>query len=159
VAYDGPTADEERVAEADAVMRSALAWAKSEEVIRAVALVGSWSRDDARMDSDLDLIVLCTEAPGLLEQTGWHGQFGAVEAVSRRDFGPIQERRLRLLPGFEIEVGIGLAFWAAVPVDPGTAGVALDGLTPLYVCDGHLRRLLTALNRRGAARQSDRGVF
>jgi len=62
VAYDGPTADEERVAEADAVMRSALAWAKSEEVIRAVALVGSWSRGAARMDSDLDLIVLCTEA-------------------------------------------------------------------------------------------------
>jgi hypothetical protein len=43
-------------------------------------------------------------------------------------------------------------------VDPGTAGVAQNGLTPLYDCDGHLRRLLTALNRHGAARGSDGGV-
>ena len=100
-----------------------------------------------RMDSDLDLdlVILCKNASDLLARTDWHGVFGIVELVSSRDFGGIQERRLRRASGFEIEVGIGPTSWAAVPVDPGTAEVALGGLVPLYDADGHLRRLLDAL--------------
>jgi predicted nucleotidyltransferase len=144
--HERAPADEERTEEAQDAVRSALTWAEGEENVRAVALVGSWARNAARMDSDLDLVILCEHASDLLGRTDWHGVFGIVELVSCRDFGGIQERRLRRASGFEIEVGIGSTSWAAVPVDPGTAEVALDGLVPLYDTDEHLRRLLDALN-------------
>jgi predicted nucleotidyltransferase len=143
---DGLPADDARIIEAQDVVRSALAWAKSELTVRAVALVGSWARSAARRDSDLDLVVLCEGSSDMLGRTDWYNAFGIGEVVSQRDFGSIQERRLRLASGFEIEVGIGPTSWADVPVDPGTAQVALDGLKVLYDPDGHLACLLDALS-------------
>jgi predicted nucleotidyltransferase len=145
--HEGAPADPARIEEAQDALRSALGWAEGEENVRAVALVGSWARNAERMDSDLDLVILCEHTSDLLARTDWHAVFGVVELVSSRDFGGIQERRLRRASGFEIEVGIGPTSWAAVPVDPGTAEVALDGLVPVYDADGHLRRLLDALTR------------
>jgi predicted nucleotidyltransferase len=147
--HDGSPADQARTAEAQAAVWQVLAWAESHQFVRAVALVGSWARHDARTDSDLDLVVLAERTSDLLAQTDWPDLFGSAELVSSRDFGGIQERRLRLASGFEVEVGIGSLDWAAVPVDPGTATVARDGLTPLYDPDGHLHRLLDALDTCG----------
>jgi predicted nucleotidyltransferase len=143
--HQGARADRQRIDEAQNAVRSAVVWAEREENVRAVALVGSWARNAARMDSDLDLVILCGRATDLLRRTDWHSVFGAAEVVSVRDFGAIQERRLRRASGFEIEVGVGSISWAAAPPDPGTAAVALDALVPLYDPDGHLRRLLDAL--------------
>ncbi len=140
---DGP---QERALEVEGVLRRAASWAASSPGVRALALVGSYARGDAREDSDVDLVVL-TIAPGeLLDDDGWLGVFGQAELVDERDFGAIGERRLRLASGLEVEVGVGAPAWASIePLDEGTEQVASDGLIPLYDPDGILGRLLDAI--------------
>lgn len=113
----------------------------------AIALVGSWARDMANAESDVDLILL-TEQPAIaLNWSGWVSAFGDdVEIVRTADFGAIQERRLRLPNGLIVEVGIGSPSWAATcPVDAGTDRVARDGLVPLHDPHGLLGALLDAI--------------
>ncbi len=140
---EGPLA---RAVEVEGVLRRAVEWAAASPAIRAVALVGSYARGDAREGSDVDLVVL-TIAPGeFLGSDGWSGLFGPAELVERRDFGAVQERRLRLESGLEVEMGIATPAWAAIdPLDEGTEQVAADGLIPLYDPDGLLARLLAAI--------------
>lgn len=158
---------EERRREAEAVMRAAISWAGRDATIRAVALVGSWSRGEPRMDSDVDLVVLTAAPARLLSRSDWTGVFGAVEAVGRRrDFGAIQERRLRLPTGLEIEVGIGSVTWAATP--RSTTGlpkslpvVFARSTTPMAICNDWSRRSPTGsdtFDARGGARSFDNAI-
>ena len=41
-------------------------WARLQPEILAVALVGSYARNEARADSDVDLILICTRPPKYL---------------------------------------------------------------------------------------------
>lgn len=114
-----------------------------------LALVGSWARDSARADSDVDLVVLSEDPTVALETSSWCSVFGDdVALVRTSDFGAIQERRLRKANGLVIEVGIAMPSWARTnPVDAGTARVAGDGLVPLYDPEGLFQALLAVLNR------------
>ena len=105
----------------------------------AVALVGSWARGNARPDSDVDLVFLTQRPQVLLLDDRWHGQFGADAILVRTaDFGAVQERRLRLASGLEVEVCIGHPSWADTdPVDAGTRRVVSDGIRVLW--DPYLR--------------------
>ncbi len=53
-------ASDARAAEVEWVMQRAAQWARTQPDIRALLLVGSWARDAARPDSDVDLVVLTT---------------------------------------------------------------------------------------------------
>ena len=113
----------------------------------AVALVGSWARGAARAGSDVDLVVLTERPERWLDSSDWLADV-APEAVltSRREFGALQERRVRLPGGLEVELGIGRPSWAAVGrLDDGTRRVAVDGLVPLWDPNGLLEALLTAV--------------
>ena len=129
------------------MIAAAIAWAHAEPTVRALALVGSWSRGTAGPDSDLDLIVLSRAPADLLDRTDWHARFGRVELVRAVDFGAITERRLRRPSGLEIEVGIGHLDWASVaPLEPGTRQVIQGGgLRILYDPDQWLARLAAGL--------------
>lgn len=115
--------------------------------IVAIGLVGSWAREAGRPDSDVDLVVLTDEPRALLDNLEWRHQFDAgARLVSARDFGALQERRLRCRDGLEIEVGIGTPGWARTrPVDPGTATVVRDGLVAVYDPQGRLAALAAAV--------------
>ncbi|MGN6472932.1 MAG: nucleotidyltransferase domain-containing protein [Mycobacteriales bacterium] len=115
--------------------------------ITAVALVGSWARDEGRAGSDIDLIVLAEVPQNMLQDTDWFAALGRdAQLVAARDFGAIQERRLRLPNGLEIEVGIGRPDWASTdPLDQGTAAVVRDGLVPIFDRDGVLADLIRAV--------------
>lgn len=115
--------------EVDAFLDLLAGWAKRQADVVAVAIVGSWARGDARMDSDLDVILL-TEAPErYVESDAWIRDLGARELLRTQAWGVITERRIALPSGLEIEVGIGRPSWAAVdPVDPGTDGVVRGGM-------------------------------
>jgi hypothetical protein len=115
--------------------------------ITAIALVGSWARDVGRSDSDVDLVVLSREPERLLSNDSWWTVFGAgAELIRSRDFGQIQERRLRLQSGLEVEVGIGGPEWAATdPPDDGSVEVIRDGIQVLSDPEGLLRKLGAAV--------------
>jgi predicted nucleotidyltransferase len=102
--------------------------------IVAIALVGSWARNAGRPDSDVDLVVLTIKPELLLESNSWFAIFEAgAQLVRSEDFGLIQERRLRLADGLEVEVGIGAPEWAGTePPDAGSARVVRDGMRILY---------------------------
>ena len=46
-------------------------WALTQEGVLAVALLGSYARDEARSDSDVDLLVLTSEPERFQSQTAW----------------------------------------------------------------------------------------
>jgi hypothetical protein len=113
-----------------------------------VALVGSWARGAGSDESDVDFVVLSTAPAALLSTNDWiSGFYPGAELVSTRDFGAIQERRLRLTDGLVVEVGLGAVTWAQTqPLDPGTERVARDGLIALYDPDAVLQTLLATIS-------------
>ena len=114
----------------------------------AVALVGSWAGGRARPDSDVDVVVLTRAPEALLHDDTWHGRFGAGASLVRTaDFGALQERRLRLPSGLEVELGVGPPSWADTdPVDEGTRRVVAGGLSLLWDPEGRLGRLVEAVS-------------
>jgi predicted nucleotidyltransferase len=116
---------DERRAEVERIVQVITAWARSCDDVRAVAVVGSWARHDARMDSDLDVVVLTDATWRYVESDDWIASaVGEWASVSRqKDWGPLlKERRLLLGSGLEIEFGFAPLSWASTdPLDAGTA--------------------------------------
>ncbi|MFE9200544.1 nucleotidyltransferase domain-containing protein [Micromonospora sp. NPDC007230] len=101
-------------------------WAAERADVAGVVVVGSWARGAARMDSDVDIVVL-TDNSGHAEAGVWAGLLGG-EVVRLAEWGPLQEIRLRRPSGFEVELGIVPVSWADTdPVDAGTRRVMRDG--------------------------------
>ena len=101
-------------------------WAAEREDVGGVVVVGSWARQAARMDSDVDIVVL-TDNPRYAEPSVWTGLLDG-EIVRLEQWGPLREVRVRRPSGFEIEMGVVPLNWADTdPVDPGTHRVISDG--------------------------------
>ena len=47
------------------LLHDLVVWCSQRADVRAVALVGSWARDDARYDSDVDVVLLTTDRAGI----------------------------------------------------------------------------------------------
>jgi uncharacterized protein len=145
---------DERATEYLEVRRSVEQWARRQVDIVGVALVGSWARSQARMDSDIDLVVLTPSQDRYVVEDEW-----ATEAVSQpadiirtEPWGPLTERRVRLPSGLEVEFGFAPPSWASNdPVDPGTAQVVRGGCLPLVDPSGLLARVVEAVRVSSAA--------
>jgi uncharacterized protein len=145
---------DERTAECLEVKRSVAQWARRQADIVGVALVGSWARSQARMDSDIDFVVLTPSQDRYVIQDGW-----PVEALSQpadiirtKKWGPLTERRVRLPSGLDVEFGFAPPAWASTdPVDPGTAQVVQGGCLPLVDPSGLLARVVEAVRVSSAA--------
>ena len=131
----------------DEVIKKAKAWAASRNDIRAVALVGSYARGDARPDSDIDLVLLCSDPPRYLEDTRWVSTFGVATATSIEDWGRVQSVRVHYRDGNEVEFGITSTDWAASPPDAGTVEVLRNGGRILVDRDGELTSLLETVEK------------
>ena len=95
--------------------------------------------------------MLLTEQPErLLRDDAWHRTFGAdVQLVRADDFGALQERRLRLASGLDVDVCIGRPSWADTdPLDEGTRRVVEDGMHVLWDPGGRLAALAAAVAAR-----------
>jgi uncharacterized protein len=128
-------------------------WAKAQNEIRGLALVGSYARDAAGAGSDIDLIVL-TEDPRSFRDPAWLGAIDWSTANARpakwsdEEYGAVWSRRVWLSPEGEVELSFAYTSWANTsPVDSGTARVVQDGCRILYDPDGLLERLVRAVTR------------
>jgi hypothetical protein len=84
------------------------------------------------MASDVDLVVL-SDTPDSLEDAAWFRQLEPGARLIRSEvWGPVHERRFRLVSGLIVELGIGPSRWADVPLDEGTRRVLRDGHRVLY---------------------------
>ncbi len=120
------------------------AWAEGRHDIRALALVGSHARGDARPDSDIDLVVLCSEPLRYLRSTEWVAAFGPVRRSRLEDWGKVRSIRVWYRDGAEVELGIAGLDWAELPLDRGTSDVLRGGSAILLDRDGLLGRAMQA---------------
>jgi predicted nucleotidyltransferase len=133
-----------RIAEVDEVVQRITRWAADRADIVGLLLVGSFARDAAGPDSDVDLVLLTTDEPRYLDGA-WARELDLGSLVRTRSWGPITERRYATVSGLEVEMGIGSPAWAATdPVDPGTHRVVTDGARVLHDPAGILTGLLAA---------------
>ena len=104
------------------------------------------ARGEARVDSDVDLVLLTVAKQSYLEDETWVWELGGLRVIRTEQWGPtMTERRFVLPSGLEVEAGIAPPSWAATdPVDPNLRAVILDGFRILYDPEGLLARLVEA---------------
>jgi hypothetical protein len=127
-------------------------WVVRTENLRAAALLGSWARGEAMLDSDLDLLILETkpdaylgEPPPLaaigLERAGYR-----IASRQRQPYGVVTSQILTLEPSAEVELAFAGLHWAEIAsTDPGTAAVIRGGFCILVDKDDLLRRAAVAI--------------
>lgn len=121
-----------RLRAAHQIIGEVTVWAEQEDRVRALVLVGSYARGSERMASDVDLVVL-SDTPESLEDAAWFEQLGpGARLIRSEEWGPVRERRFRLVSGLIVELGIAPSSWADVPLDQGTHRVLRDGHRVLY---------------------------
>jgi len=110
-------------------------WVKTQPSIFAIALVGSYARNAATEESDVDLVILAQNPEEYLQNTAWTSYFGAVKRTKTECYGRVTSLRVWYQNGLEIEFGFTDLEWAATPVDEGTQRVISDGMLVLYEKD------------------------
>ena len=109
-----------------------LQWVESQHLVEGVILVGSHARGKARQDSDIDLVLLCTEYKSYLEDVSWINDFGKPVSVGLEDYGKLTSVRVFYEEGPEVEFGFTQLDWLALPLDVGTVGVLRNGFQIVY---------------------------
>jgi predicted nucleotidyltransferase len=124
-------------------------WAARQEAISGVLLVGSHARGEARDDSDVDVVLLTPAPEQYLGDRSWVERFGSAERVVEEDWGRVTSLRVWYADRMEVEFSWTDPGWAALPPDPGTRQVVVDGARILFDRDGALAALLAAVPRGG----------
>jgi len=112
-------------------------WAAEQDDIRAVLLVGSYARGNARDNSDVDLVLLVDDPGRFTQSQAWSAVFGPVERVKKESWGKVTSFRVWYPGGLQIEFAVASSEWARLPLDEGSARVLRDGFRAVYD-PGHL---------------------
>lgn len=80
-------------------------WASLQEDVQAIALVGSYARED----SDIDLVILTNQPRKYLDKLNWIENFGALLKSQIEDYGKLTSIRVWYQNGQEVEYGITMA--------------------------------------------------
>jgi predicted nucleotidyltransferase len=141
-----PMVTTSRGQEVERLIGSLRAWVRRRSDVLAAAMVGSWARGDARMDSDVDVVLLTDDVAAFVDSDAWIQELDAACTIRTQRWGVLTERRLALPSGLEVEVGVVTPSWASTaPLDAGTAQVVAGGLVPLYDPHSLLDELVNAV--------------
>jgi uncharacterized protein len=121
------------------------AWAESEENILAVGLVGSYARNAAKADSDIDLMIIVKNLDPYISNNSWINRFGEVKEIKDEVWGQLKTKRIFFENGLEVEFNFDKKSWAN-PKDSGTKGVITDGIKILVDKENILKNLLQTLS-------------
>lgn len=102
-------------------------WAKEEDMINSVILVGSYAREEARKDSDVDITIITTTPHFLIDDESFVNNFGKVVSTKKQNWGRVTSIRAWYDNGLEVEFGITTPIWISKPLDEGTLRVLNDG--------------------------------
>lgn len=116
-------------------------WASVQPDVVGVALVGSYARDAATQESDVDIMVLTTNVKDYFRNKNWASQFGLVKKTEVERWGKVETLRAFYEDGRELEFNFSAPDWAGIPVDPGTHRVVSDGMLILLDSQGILKAL------------------
>lgn len=117
-------------------------WVENKPDIFGIALVGSHARNEARVDSDIDLTILCKEPNVYLNNVSWLNYFGKVKAYKFENWGKVTSVRVFYEPNIEVEFGLTTVEWATIPLDIGTKKVVSDGVKIIFAPHRILNKLI-----------------
>ena len=117
-------------------------WASDNPNIDSILLVGSYAREQAKDDSDVDLVILCNNPNSLINNLEWIEQFGEIISFQKEDWGAVQSIRAYYKNLKEIEFGITSIDWAKIPIDSGTREVIANGAKIILDKNQLLKNLL-----------------
>ncbi len=121
-------------------------WINTTPELLAVALVGSYARNAAQADSDIDVVILARAPQFYIANVDWMHQFGTVNRHRIEDWGLVTSVRVFYTSGLEVEFGFTSLDWATLPLDEGTKGVIAAGMQVLLDCNGLLANAKLAAN-------------
>jgi len=133
------------------LLNAVIKWAEGNPGILGVALVGSYARDEARADSDIDLVLLASTPKKLLGMSDWIKEFGEVKSFKIEDWGLVTSLRVFYQGGLEVEYGMTTSEWASEPIGEGTRQVIADGMKILLDKSGLLTRALKEVSGKGGS--------
>ncbi len=94
--------------------------------------MGSYARDAATQDSDVDLLILTTDISKYINDRSWVSLFGEAPEFSVEDWGKVTSLRTFYKGGLEVEYGLSTPDWAKRPMDAGSLAVVSDGMKILF---------------------------
>ena len=128
-------------------LNEVVSWGSKQDLVLGISLVGSYARNTARPDSDVDLVILANNPNKLLNHSEWLSQFGEFVSKQHEDYGLVQSIRVFYQDGLEVEYGITTLEWTKTkPVDSETYKVVTDGMQILYDPKKAFKHLLDAIN-------------
>jgi len=116
-------------------------WAADQPDILAVALVGSYARNDATSDSDVDLIIVAFDPEIYLRDTSWAQRFGTISRQHLENYGNVTSLRVWYLGVMKSSTGFTDEAWCGFPLDEGTKKVVSGGMEVLGERGSMLTRL------------------
>jgi uncharacterized protein len=124
-------------------------WAARNSAVRGVLLVGSQARGEAKLNSDVDLMLLVDDPGRFRSDVDWLSDIEWSRAgacpVARQDasYGVAWSRHVRLDKSLEVEFTFAPISWAdSSRIDAGTRRVVKDGCRILYDPDAMLSALI-----------------
>jgi len=137
---------------AEAVIEAVAAWARTRDDVRALALVGSWARGNARPTSDVDLLVLSDCAEEYRRRREWMSEIDfdraghSIKSSNDATYGAVWSRHIHLHPAAEVELTFARCDWANVaPIDSGNCAIVRDAFRIILDKDAILARLIRAV--------------
>ena len=125
-------------------------WAASQPGILAVALLGSYARNEATPASDVDLLIIASEPDTYIQDTRWAHYFGPISRQQFENYGKVTSLRVWYSGGPEIEYGFTDETWTVLPLDEGTKKVISGGMQIL----SERRPVLSQMKRPKSAEDS-----
>lgn len=124
-------ADSKTIMDPETLIAAVANWAQLDTRVVAATLCGSHARNEARPDSDIDLILVTSKPTSLIDDRAWLNNFGDPLLVADEDWGLVQS--IRVYYGeLEVEFGITGLGWVEPPIDSGTAAVMREPMRILY---------------------------
>src|SRR3972149_1219078 len=116
-------------------------WARAQQDIAGLVLVGSWARGEAQPDSDVDLKILCDTPSQYLNDRSWPKQFGPIKSQKIEEWGKVGSVRVQYQNHLEVEFGFSTPDWVEKPLDPGTSEVLSHAFKILFDRSGKLNAI------------------
>lgn len=120
-------------------------WTETNPDITGLALVGSYARNEARADSDIDLVLITSQPRDFIDGPEWINIFGIVRSFKIEEWGLVTSLRVYYEDDLEVEFGLTSSDWTSLPIDEGTRKVISDGMQILFDKEELLGRALKAV--------------
>ena len=137
----------------DAFLEKFTYWAREQFDIEGAALIGSYAGGAATETSDVDLMILTTNASRYLDDHKWLSVFGEIARSQNETWGVVETVRAFYRTGLEVEYNFATPSWAAIPIDAGTRRVVNDGIKVVFDPKRKFDALKKALLPRPGATQ------